>query len=210
MNEIITIERKNINGAEVNSVNSRDIYEYLEVNTEYPLWIKRVIDKYDFKYGTDFTIFKNEGRHGTKDYITTLNMAKELCMVSNTSKGKEVRKYFIEMENKYNNQVQIPKNNLEALSMFLEVSSEHESRLTKLEDTKRLENWQERSLHDTKNSKVYQIANDDKELANKLHRKVWSLFKKEFHLPRYNELPAIKYNDGISYINNLTLADMVG
>ena len=84
-----------------------------------------------------------------------------------------------------------------------------DERLTILEKTKKLEYWQEKSLQDAKNAKVYSIANDDKKLASVLHRKVWSLFKKHFHLPRYNELPAIKYEDGISYLRNLTLADLV-
>lgn len=84
-----------------------------------------------------------------------------------------------------------------------------DQRLTILEKTKRLENWQERALHDAKNNTVYRIANGDDALAKRLHLKVWSLFKKKFHLPRYNELPAIKFEEGKSYILNLSLADMV-
>ena len=103
-----------------------------------------------------------------------------------------------------------PTSTMEALTMFIDVSKEQDMRLTRLEEATRLENWQERSLQDAKNKKVYEIADNDKELASKLHRKVWSLFKRQFHLPRYNELPSLKYDDGVSYINNLTLADMVG
>jgi len=97
----------------------------------------------------------------------------------------------------------------EQIALIAQGHQEVDERLKKLEATKRLENWQERALQDAKNKKVYEIAKDDKELASKLHRKVWSLFKKEFHLPRYNELPAIKYEDGVRYIESLTLADMV-
>ena len=97
----------------------------------------------------------------------------------------------------------------EQIALIAQGHQEVENRLKKLEATKRLESWQERALQDAKNKKVYEIAKDDKELASKLHRKVWSLFKKAFHLPRYNELPAVKYEDGVRYIENLTLADMV-
>ena len=97
----------------------------------------------------------------------------------------------------------------EQIALIAQGHQEVDERLKKLEATKRLENWQERALQDAKNKKVYEIAKDDKELASKLHRKVWSLFKKEFHLPRYNELPAIKYEDGVRYIESLTFADMV-
>jgi len=74
---------------------------------------------------------------------------------------------------------------------------------------RKIENWQQKALTDAKNAKVYSLAQDDKELATKLHRKVWSLFKKKFHLPRYNELPVSKYEEGLEYISNLTMADLV-
>jgi anti-repressor protein len=101
MNEIIKIEQSVIGAEKVNSVNSRDIYEYLEVKRQYADWIKTAIDKYDFIEGEDFTIHKFvNGRATQSDYIVTLDMAKELCMVSNTPKGRETRKYFIEVEKK--------------------------------------------------------------------------------------------------------------
>ncbi len=99
MQDIIEVNKTEINGAEVNSVNSRDIYDYLNVSTAYSHWIKRAIDKYGFEENSDFTIVKNGiGSNAFIDYIVTIDMAKELCMVSNTQKGKETRKYFIEVE----------------------------------------------------------------------------------------------------------------
>lgn len=35
------------------------------------------------------------------DYIVSLDMAKELCMISKTEMGKRLRKYFIEVEKQY-------------------------------------------------------------------------------------------------------------
>lgn len=101
MNDLIKISKTTINGSEVNSVNSRDIYEYLEINSQYANWIQRAIEKYDFEENNDFNIFVKP-TNNQKDYIVTMDMAKELCMVSNTEKGKEVRKYFIEVEKENN------------------------------------------------------------------------------------------------------------
>lgn len=102
MNDLIQITKTTINGAEVNSVNSRDIYEYLKINSQYANWIQRAIEKYDFEENIDFNIFVKPNNN-QKDYIVTIDMAKELCMVSNTENGKLARRYFIDIEKKYNN-----------------------------------------------------------------------------------------------------------
>jgi len=110
MTQIIKITTQQIGSEQVNSVNARELYNYLEIKTEFADWIKRAINKYDFVENTDYiiTIRKNEnsqfsGLKERKDYIVTLDMAKELCMVSNTKKGKETRKYFLACEKKLNN-----------------------------------------------------------------------------------------------------------
>jgi len=204
--KMIQITKTQFDGLEINSVNSREIYNYLEIKQQYADWIKLAIEKYDFIENEDFTVHKFvNGKATQKDYIVTLDMAKELCMVSSTAKGKETRKYFIQAEKQLNKPLTIS----EQIALIAQGHQAVETRIKKLEDTKRLENWQERALQDAKNRKVYEIAQDDKELASKLHRKVWSLFKKAFHLPRYNELPAIKYENGVRYIENLSLSDMV-
>ena len=97
----------------------------------------------------------------------------------------------------------------DAQQATMDVVQQHDNRLNQIEQNRRLDTWQERGLQDAKNRKVYQYAQDDKKLANVLHRKVWSLFKKKFNLPRYSELRAIQYESGLEYINSLTLADMV-
>ena len=100
MNKIINIKEIVIGNEAINAVNSREIYKYLKVNTDFTVWIQRAIDKYDFREGEDYIIRKvasDIGRPKT-EYIVSLDMAKELCMVSKSKKGKEVRRYFIEVE----------------------------------------------------------------------------------------------------------------
>ena len=69
---------------EVNSVNSREVYEYLKVESNYSTWFNRAVEKYDFVDGEDYVSTITDSKSGKRDYIVTLDMAKELCMVSNT------------------------------------------------------------------------------------------------------------------------------
>ena len=106
MNQIITIQKSVIGAESVNSVNARELHSNIESKQEFSAWIKNRIEKYDFKENDDFVSFdkviKREiGATTVKDYIITLDMAKELAMVENTPKGREVRKYFIECEKQF-------------------------------------------------------------------------------------------------------------
>ena len=102
MNDLIQINKTTINAAEVNSVNAREIYDYLGLaKGQFSRWIKSAIEKYDFIQNEDYLTVDMDVE-GVKDYIVTLDMAKELCMVSNTEKGKEVRRYFIQIEKEAN------------------------------------------------------------------------------------------------------------
>lgn len=99
MTNIIKVTKSEIGNAELNSVNAKEIHDYLQVKTRFDMWIGRAISKYDFKENIDFYSFlsKTSGRP-EKEYIVTMDMAKELAMLENNPKGKETRKYFINCE----------------------------------------------------------------------------------------------------------------
>ena len=63
-------------------------------------WIKNRIEDFRFVEDQDFTTVAKflAGGGKAKEYFLTLSMAKELCMVERTPKGKEARLYFIECE----------------------------------------------------------------------------------------------------------------
>jgi phage anti-repressor protein len=206
--EIVAVIKSEINGENVNSVNARGIHEYLEVKTPFATWIKRAIEKYDFVENQDYAISKNgNGANAFIDYMVTMDMAKELCMLENNPKGKETRKYFINVEK----MAQQPKilTIQEQIVLIARGNQEIDSRVTLLEQTKRLEAWQEKALQDAKNQKVYSFGVKDPEQISKLHRAVWRYVKRTYSLPRYNELPAIKFDEAVKAINNLTLMDLV-
>lgn len=130
------------NESGVNCVSARELHEGLEVKRDFTTWIKGRITKYNFEENTDYIkvslIHQNggikNGRGGdTKsvDYIITVDMAKELCMVENNDLGRKFRKYFIACEKKLQ-EVQQPKqmSDMEILSRAVLISQEQIKQLT--------------------------------------------------------------------------------
>jgi len=99
MNEIITVNYDNNRP----TVLGRDLHELLEVESNYTTWFKRMCE-YGFAEGTDFIPFLEESTGGrpSQDHQLTIEMAKELCMLQRTEKGKQARQYFIELEKAWN------------------------------------------------------------------------------------------------------------
>ncbi|EPA4162429.1 antA/AntB antirepressor family protein [Campylobacter jejuni] len=91
-------------GAEINSVNAREIYKIINSEQEFANWIKNRISHYNFIENQDYIIelVYTKGRP-RKEYYVTLDMAKELCMVENNEKGRQARRYFIDCEKRLKN-----------------------------------------------------------------------------------------------------------
>lgn len=84
-------------------VTGRDLHGFLEVNSNYSTWFKRMVD-YGFSEGIDF-IPKMEESSGGRPSINhhiKLDMAKEISMLQRTEKGKQARQYFIQVEKMWN------------------------------------------------------------------------------------------------------------
>jgi len=106
MNELIKINYEN---ADRPTVLGRDLHEVLEVGTPYNKWFPRMCE-YGFTENEDYmTMDKNVLRaDGTPmpqiqhDHQLTIEMAKEICMIQRTDKGKQCRHYFLELEKAWN------------------------------------------------------------------------------------------------------------
>lgn len=97
MTELLKIETHE--GKE--TVNARDLYNFLESRQDFSTWIKNRVEKYGFVENTDYVRLhkKMEANNATLiDYFLSLDMAKELSMVENNEKGRQARLYFIEVE----------------------------------------------------------------------------------------------------------------
>ena len=91
----------------IDSVNARDLWEFLESKQEFSTWIKSRITNYGFEKCNDFTtVDKIVNRGNTAlEYHLSLDMAKEISMVERNEKGKEARRYFIKCEKAAKNQI---------------------------------------------------------------------------------------------------------
>lgn len=102
MNELITVNYDNNRP----TVLGRDLHELLEVETPYHIWFPRMVE-YGFTENVDFMGFeqictKPQGGRPKQDHQLTIEMAKELCMLQRTEKGKQARQYFIQLEKDWN------------------------------------------------------------------------------------------------------------
>lgn len=100
MNELIKVGQSTFNNEVVQTVNARELYEFLEVSSRFNDWIKNRIEKYEFIENQDFIwLTKNLVSGGqVNEYHISLDMAKGLSMVERNDKGKQARKYFIQCE----------------------------------------------------------------------------------------------------------------
>lgn len=91
-------------------VEGRSLHEFLQIETPFKKWIDRMLE-YGFTEGVDFwtkmSVSALPYSRPETDYDLTIDMAKELCMIQRTPRGKQARLYFIECEKKLK-QVNVP------------------------------------------------------------------------------------------------------
>lgn len=91
-------------------VDGRELHSVLESKQDFSTWVKKRLAECDAAENTDYELLHNsvEQVSGTKyriDYIIKLDTAKEMAMLERNEIGKRVRKRFIEIENRYKQQV---------------------------------------------------------------------------------------------------------
>ena len=111
MEEIIKINYD----AEQPTVSARELHEGLEIKTAFKDWFPRMAE-YGFEIGKDFNMLKNErvqieGSREVKreivDYQISVDMAKQICMIQRSEKGRQYRQYFLDLEKAWNTPEQV-------------------------------------------------------------------------------------------------------
>lgn len=100
MQKLIALNTIEFDGSEQQTVNARELHEFLENRDKFATWIVDRINQFGFLENQYFVTFSenSEKARPRKEYALSLDMAKELCMVERNEKGKQARQYFIECE----------------------------------------------------------------------------------------------------------------
>lgn len=111
MNELIRVNYD----TEMPTVSARDLHERLEIRTAFKDWFPRMAE-YGFTPGVDFNPLKNEQvrvegnrevRREITDYQISVDMAKQICMIQRSDKGRQFRQYFLDLEKAWNTPEQV-------------------------------------------------------------------------------------------------------
>lgn len=93
------------------TVSARDLHEGLEVKSNFTTWFDRMCE-YGFTendYKKCFPKMESglNGGQNMVDYQISVDMAKQICMIQRSEKGKQYRQYFIDLEKAWNTPEQV-------------------------------------------------------------------------------------------------------
>lgn len=119
------------------TVSARDLHEALEIKSKYADWFKNM-SAYGFVENMDYFTFSKNLENGgrTIDHNISVDMAKQICMIQRSEKGKQYRQYFIDLEKAWNTPEQIFARALKMADQKIEKLKESNAGL--LEDVERM------------------------------------------------------------------------
>lgn len=122
---------KNEQGIE--TVNARELHEFLEVKSKFADWFKNRVSEFGFIENSDFVSVSKilEGGGRSIEYHISIDMAKELSMLERNDKGKQARLYFIECE-RIAKSKQVPQSFAEALQLAANQAKQLEAQAAKV------------------------------------------------------------------------------
>lgn len=137
MNELLKINYD----AEQPTVSARDLHEGLEIGTQYTKWFERMCE-YGFAENADYRAISQkrltaQGNETTyTDHEISIDMAKQICMIQRSEKGKLYRQYFIDLEKAWNTPEQVMARALKLADKTIDTLKEDNKKL--VEDNERM------------------------------------------------------------------------
>ena len=100
--------------AEQPTVSARELHTGLEISRRFSVWFETnsqgFVENEDYTSVLIGTEVQNNGgiqKRELQDYSLSVDMAKHICLMSRTEKGKQIRQYFIDLEKAWNTPEQI-------------------------------------------------------------------------------------------------------
>ena len=121
------------------TVSARDLHEGLEIGTRFNDWFPRMAE-YGFIEGKDFyskmSKTSETGGRPAVDYQISVDMAKQICMIQRSEKGKQYRQYFIDLEKAWNTPEQVMARALKLADRTIDTLKEDNKKL--IEENERM------------------------------------------------------------------------
>lgn len=96
------------------TVSARDLHEALGINKRFSAWFESnsqgFVENEDYTSVLTGTEVQNNGGiqiRELQDYKMSVDMAKHICLMSKTEKGKQIRQYFLDLEKAWNTPEQV-------------------------------------------------------------------------------------------------------
>lgn len=87
-------------------MSARALHTGLEISRRFSTWFETnsqgFVENEDYTSVLSGTVVNNGAHREIQDYSLSVDMAKHICLMSRTEKGKQIRQYFIDLEKAWN------------------------------------------------------------------------------------------------------------
>lgn len=216
MNSLIQITKNIINGAEINSVNLRELHSNLKSKRQFADYAKGRLGR--FIENEDYICISQKSEIGNKpliEYYVTFECAKMIAMMENNEIGDEIRRYFVSIEKQFIQQIK-PLTINEQIALIAQGHQEVNKRLDeiehKIENDITLTSAQKFHLKQLVSKKAYELKETHKledSFMSKVFARFYKKLKKHFIVSSYMEIPKSKFDEAIEIVKNVSLGDLI-
>lgn len=186
-----------------------ELYGVLEVKSRFNDWIRNRLNDCDAAENKDFESFSKileKGGRPQTEYIIKLDTAKEMAMLERNEKGKQVRRYFIEVEKKYKQIV--PTISADQFQELCQLVAKLNTRLDELGENAPLTEAEAKQVKTAIRKKAGELcggwnnmAYHDKRIRTKLYAAMYKALRERFGVRSYKNILHKEFDEAIRLLN---------